>query len=44
MTENKLEEVENILDKALEMLGEKEALPDVYGQDKDALKDAAKEE
>ena len=38
MTENKLEEVEEVLDKAIEMLGEKKALPDVYGQDKDAQK------
>ena len=34
MTGNKLEEVEKVLDEALEILGETEALPDVYGQDK----------
>lgn len=33
MTENKLEEVERILDQALEMLGETDAAPDVYGQE-----------
>jgi hypothetical protein len=32
MTQDKLDEVEKVLDKALEMLGETEAAPDVYGQ------------
>jgi hypothetical protein len=34
MTEGKLYEVEKVLDQALEILGESEALPEVYGQDK----------
>jgi hypothetical protein len=40
MTEDKLDEVEQVLDQALDMLGETGALPDVYGQDKDEKKDA----
>ena len=40
MTEDKLDEVEQVLDQALEMLGGIEALPEVYGQDKEAEKDA----
>jgi hypothetical protein len=39
MTQNKMEEVEQVLDKALEFLGETEAAPDVYGQDKEELKE-----
>jgi hypothetical protein len=35
MTEGKLEEVEIVLDQALEILGETGVAPDVYGQDKD---------
>jgi len=35
MTQNKMDEVEQVLDKALELLGETEAAPDVYGQDKE---------
>ena len=34
MTQNKLDEVEKVLDQAIEMLGGTEAMPDVYGQDK----------
>lgn len=35
MTEGKLDEVEKVLDQALEILGESEALPEVYGRAKD---------